>query len=53
VHVHTYGTATLSVAFGVETEAGDVFDIESETFGLALKNPLAFAKEEKVSVTQL
>jgi hypothetical protein len=53
VHVHTYGTATLSVAFGVKTEAGDVFDIESETFGLALKNPLAFAKEEKVSVTQL
>lgn len=53
VHVHTYGTATLSVAFGVKTEAGDVFDIESATFGLPLKNPLAFAEEEKVSVIQL
>jgi hypothetical protein len=53
VHVHTYGTATLSVAFGIKTEAGDVFDIQSDTFGLPLTNPLAFAPEEKVSVTQL
>lgn len=53
VHVHTYGTATLSVAFGVKTEAGDVFEIQSDTFGLPLQNPLAFAKEEKVTVTQL
>ncbi len=53
VHVHTYGTATLSVAFGVKTEPGDVFEIQSDTFGLPLQNPLAFAKEEKVTVTQL
>ncbi len=53
LHVHTYGTATLSVAFGIKTEPGDVFEIESETFGLPLRNALAFAPEETVTVTAL
>ena len=43
VHVHFFGTATLSVADGIKTQAGDVFEIESSTFGLPLINPLAFA----------
>ena len=53
VHVHTFGTATLSVAFGIHTEPGDVFEIEAEAFGLPLRNPLAFAAEESVTVTAL
>lgn len=53
VHIHTYGTATLSVAAGIRTEPGDVFEIESETFGLPLRNALAYAPEEAVSVVQL
>lgn len=53
VHVHTYGTATLSVAFGVKTEPGDVFEIESAAFGLPLRNALAYAPGEKVAVVQL
>ncbi|MBN9000217.1 MAG: FAH family protein [Rhizobiales bacterium] len=53
VHVHTFGTATLSIASGVRTEPGDVFEIESEAFGLPLRNPLAYAPEESVSVLQL
>ncbi|MBN9431988.1 MAG: FAH family protein [Bosea sp.] len=53
VHVHTYGTATLSVAFGIRTEPGDVFEIESEAFGLPLRNALAYAPEESVTVTAL
>ena len=43
LHVHFFGTATLSVADGVKTQAGDIFEIESPTFGLALRNPVAFA----------
>jgi len=53
VHVHTFGTATLSIASGVRTEPGDVFEIEREAFGLPLRNPLAYAPEESVSVLQL
>ena len=43
LHVHFFGTATLSVADGIKTQAGDVFEIESSNFGLPLINPLAFA----------
>ena len=41
VHVHFFGTATLSVSDGFKTEKGDVFEIESEPFGLPLRNRLA------------
>ncbi len=30
VHVHSFGTATLSFAAGIRTKAGDVFEIEAE-----------------------
>jgi len=53
VHVHTFGTATLSIAAGIKTEPGDVFEIESEAFGLPLRNALAYAAEEPVAVAQL
>ena len=43
VHVHMFGTATLSFADGIGTLAGDVFEIEVPAFGLPLKNPLAIA----------
>lgn len=43
LHVHMFGTATLSFASGIETRDGDVFEIESPAFGLPLRNPLAFA----------
>ena len=41
VHVHMFGTATLSFADGIRTEPGDVFEISCPTFGLPLTNPLA------------
>lgn len=44
VHVHFFGTATLSFADGVTTEAGDVFEIEAAPFTLPLRNPLARAE---------
>jgi len=40
VHVHFFGTATLSCADGIATEPGDVFHIEAGPFALPLKNTL-------------
>ncbi|AYG68258.1 MULTISPECIES: AraD1 family protein [unclassified Rhizobium] len=53
VHVHMFGTATLSFAEGIKPEAGDVFEIEVAEFGLPLRNPLAVAAEDNVAVRQL
>lgn len=41
VHVHMFGTATLSFADGISPQDGDVFEIEAAPFGLPLRNPLA------------
>ncbi|WP_029009084.1 AraD1 family protein [Azospirillum halopraeferens] len=40
VHVHMFGTATISFADGMRAEPGDVFEIEVAAFGLPLRNPL-------------
>ena len=53
VHVHTFGTATLSIASGIVTEPGDIFEIEAPGFGLPLVNPLAVGKPEKIAVKKL
>jgi hypothetical protein len=53
VHVHFFGTATLSFSDGVRTEKGDVFEIESETFGLPLRNRLTVEKPAKARVRAL
>jgi len=53
VHVHTFGTATLSVAAGIVTEPGDVFEISAPDFGLPLVNPLAVGKKRKVAIRAL
>ena len=49
VHVHMFGTATLSFADGIRTEPGDVFEIEAAPFGLPLVNPLARAPDRGVA----
>ncbi len=43
LHVHFFGTATLSFADGIRTEAGDVFEIAVADFGQPLRNTLTFA----------
>ena len=43
VHVHMFGTATLSFAEGLKPQAGDVFEIAVDAFGLPLRNTLAEA----------
>lgn len=40
VHVHMFGTATLSFAAGLVTQPGDLFEIEASDFGLPLTNRL-------------
>lgn len=41
VHVHMFGTATLSFADGVAPQDGDVFEISAPAFGLPLRNALS------------
>lgn len=54
VHVHMFGTATLSFADGVQTQAGDIFEIDAPALGMALRNPLVVAANDGlVSVKQL
>jgi hypothetical protein len=40
VHVHFFGTGTLSFTDGVIAEDGDVFEVEVKDFGQTLRNPL-------------
>ncbi|KAA0969466.1 GguC protein [Aureimonas fodinaquatilis] len=52
VHVHMFGTATLSFADGVRTKEGDVFEIEAPGFGLPLRNPLSRAVDQGVATVR-
>ncbi|PMR82579.1 FAH family protein [Halomonas urumqiensis] len=45
VHVHFFGTATLSFADGIQTREGDRFEIELPTLGRPLRNPLALERQ--------
>ena len=53
LHVHFFGTATLSFSAGVRTQAGDVFEIEADAFTLPLVNPLQRAESEPVKISPL
>lgn len=53
VHVHMFGTATLSFADGIKPQEGDVFEIEVPEFGMALRNPLKIAAADEVEVRPL
>ena len=53
VHVHFFGTATLSCADGIRTQAGDRFEIEAAPFALPLRNTLAVAPPVAVTVRAL
>ena len=44
LHIHYFGTATLSIADGIATADGDVFEIEAAPFGAPLRNPLKAVK---------
>lgn len=55
VHVHYFGTATLSYADGIQAQPGDTFEIEMSEFGAPLRNGLVAADEplQPGSVTAL
>jgi len=53
VHVHFFGTATLSFSDGVKAQDGDVFEIEAAPFGLPLRNPLQTVPSPAVTVRSL
>ncbi|KQM13384.1 AraD1 family protein [Novosphingobium sp. Leaf2] len=51
VHVHFFGTATLSFSDGVTAEEGDVFEIAAAPFTLPVSNPLARAAASPEATT--
>lgn len=55
VHVHFFGAATGSFTKNVKAQVGDVFEIEAQGFGRALRNPLGAARgrHELVNVKTL
>ena len=53
VHVHFFGTATLSFSEGVRTQPGDVFEISAAPFVYPLANPLAVAAPADITVRAL
>jgi hypothetical protein len=53
VHVHCFGTATLSFADGIATRPDDVFEIEDAQFGLPLRNPVRIEDEKAIRVSGL
>jgi len=53
VHVHFFGTATLSFADGVRAQVGDVFEIEAQPFSLPLQNPLGEVAAPDIAVRAL
>ena len=53
IHVHFFGTATLSFTDGVRTQPGDEFEITADPFALPLRNRLEIAPAESITVHQL
>ncbi len=40
LHIHFFGTSTLSIADGIKPQSGDEFEISAAPFGAALRNPM-------------
>jgi len=53
VHVHFFGTATLSFSDQVHLEPGDLFEISADAFLLPLRNPLSRARPHDFAVRPL
>ena len=53
LHVHFFGTATLSFAEGVRTRPGDIFEIQAAPFRLPVRNPIGAEPTTRVVVTSL
>jgi hypothetical protein len=53
IHVHMFGTATLSFADGIQTRENDIFEITESQFGLPLRNPIRVEDEKPVIINGL
>jgi hypothetical protein len=53
VHVHFFGTATLSFADEVATREGDEFEITADCFRLPLRNRLRIVPQQPVTIAAL
>lgn len=53
IHVHFFGTATLSFSDGVRAQPGDVFEIEAAPFRLPLRNELTVDPGEEFEIRAL
>jgi hypothetical protein len=53
LHVHFFGTATISFGDGVIAQDGDVFEIDAPPFSLPLRNPLRTVPTPSVAVRGL
>ncbi|MEO8753211.1 MAG: AraD1 family protein [Casimicrobiaceae bacterium] len=53
VHVHFFGTGTLSFGDGIRTRVGDVFEISAVPFALPLRNPLGSRASPDVETRHL
>lgn len=53
VHVHFFGTATLSFAEGITLAPGDEMEIEAESFGRPLRNALAISSQTHHTIRAL
>jgi len=53
VHVHFFGTATLSFSDGISTQAGDVFEVDLPPFRLPARNPIEIEPVRDVRMRML
>jgi hypothetical protein len=53
VHVHCFGTATLSFADGIRAQEGDVFEISAPPFRIPLRNTFGRCQAPSVEVRPL
>ncbi len=53
LHVHFFGTATLSFSDGVKARDGDIFEIEAPPFALPLRNALQTVPSPDTTVRSL
>ncbi|MBL8579092.1 MAG: GguC protein [Mesorhizobium sp.] len=50
IHIHMFGTATLSFADGFECRQGDVMEIDAPQFGMPLRNRLLLDRAQQPQV---
>ncbi|WP_338764036.1 AraD1 family protein [Massilia sp. METH4] len=53
VHIHFFGTATLSFADNISVQPGESFEVEAPAFGPALRNKLAVVETQVAQVKAL